>query len=222
VVSTNLVQRVRVPVDDLAAATSSYRALGFALTIDRESIVAATSTGSLELTSSPGARRELVLAGSRASHSRDDLPLAFVDSIDDQPAAGSHPNSVLRLERVYVVVPDVHAVLADYASALGVPTPLIERGMVIRANMAIFNLGSVGIGVATPFEDGPAARALEQRGAGLFQALFRVGSMARAAAWIVEHGLPPPARGTRNTGEQALLVPPEHAAGLYVALVGPE
>jgi len=32
--------------------------------------------------------------------------------------------------------------------------------------------------------------------------------------------LPPPARGTRNTGEQAMLVPPEHACGVYVGFVG--
>ena len=33
--------------------------------------------------------------------------------------------------------------------------------------------------------------------------------------------LAPPARGVRNTGEQALLVPPRDACGAYVGLVGP-
>jgi hypothetical protein len=36
-----------------------------------------------------------------------------------------------------------------------------------------------------------------------------------------EHGVPPPARGTRNTGEQAMLVPPQFACGAYIGFVGP-
>ena len=38
---------------------------------------------------------------------------------------------------------------------------------------------------------------------------------------MVDHGLPPPARGVRNTGEQAILVAPAHAGGAYIGLVGP-
>jgi hypothetical protein len=39
---------------------------------------------------------------------------------------------------------------------------------------------------------------------------------------MTEHGLPEPTRGTRNTGEPAMLVGPEHACGLYLAFVGPD
>ena len=46
-------------------------------------------------------------------------------------------------------------------------------------------------------------------------------SMDAAARWIEGHGLPPPARGVRNTGEQAMLVGPEQACGAYIAFVGP-
>ena len=43
--------------------------------------------------------------------------------------------------------------------------------------------------------------------------------MDAAARWMEEHGVPPPARGVRNTGEQAMLVGPEHACGAYIGVV---
>jgi hypothetical protein len=45
--------------------------------------------------------------------------------------------------------------------------------------------------------------------------------MEAGARWIGHHGMPPPARGTRNTGEQAIVVGPEDACGLYIGFVGP-
>src|SRR2546429_454954 len=60
-----------------------------------------------------------------------------------------------------------------------------------------------------------------QRGPGPFQVLYRTGSMDAAATWMADHGVPPPARGIRNTGEQAMLVGPEHACGAYIGFVGP-
>jgi hypothetical protein len=36
------------------------------------------------------------------------------------------------------------------------------------------------------------------------------------------HGVAPPARGVRNTGEEALLVGPAEAAGAYIGFVGPK
>ena len=56
--------------------------------------------------------------------------------------------------------------------------------------------------------------ALERRGPGPFQILYRTRSMDAAAKWMADHGLPPPARGIRNTGEEAMLVIPEHACGV--------
>src|SRR5206468_2664946 len=41
------------------------------------------------------------------------------------------------------------------------------------------------------------------------------------AAGKVNRGVPPRARGIRNTGEQAMLVVPEHACGVYIGFVGP-
>ena len=38
---------------------------------------------------------------------------------------------------------------------------------------------------------------------------------------IAFHGVPPPARGIRNTGEQAMLVRPDDACGAYIGFVGP-
>jgi hypothetical protein len=46
--------------------------------------------------------------------------------------------------------------------------------------------------------------------------------MGAAARWIQDHGVPPPARGVRDTGEHAMLVPPSEACGAYIGFVGPE
>ena len=75
--------------------------------------------------------------------------------------------------------------------------------------------------MAQPVEPGPAAEALARRGPGPFQVLYRTSSMDAAARFLASHGVPPPARGIRNTGEQAMLVGPEHACGAYIGFVGP-
>jgi hypothetical protein len=88
--------------------------------------------------------------------------------------------------------------------------------------MAVFQIGPTGLGIAQPYAAGPAADALERRGAGPFQALYRTQSMDAAARWIDQQGLPPLARGIRNTGEHAMLATPDVACGAYIGYVGPE
>jgi len=105
---------------------------------------------------------------------------------------------------------------------LGVPQPPLQRGTVIMADMVVFQLGPTGLGIVQPYAKGTAADALERRGPGPFQTLFRTTSMGAAARWMQEHGMPPLARGVRNTGEQAMLVPPGEACGAYIGFVGPE
>ncbi len=97
----------------------------------------------------------------------------------------------------------------------------MERGTVINADMAIFQFGPTALGLAQPAGPGVAAYALLSRGPGPFQILYRTRSMNAAAKWMAGHGVPPPARGIRNTGEQAMLVAPEHACGVYIGFVGP-
>jgi catechol 2,3-dioxygenase-like lactoylglutathione lyase family enzyme len=138
------------------------------------------------------------------------------------PRAAQHPNGVLRADRVYIAVTDVAAAAATYARVLGMPVPRVQRGAVIKADMAVFDLGPTGLTVAQPAEPGPAAEALARRGPGPFQVLYRTRSMGAAARWLADHGVPPPARGVRNTGEQAMLIPPAEACGAYIGLVGPE
>lgn len=159
---------------------------------------------------------------------RHPLPLLFVQHLTpleerrrQVPRAGEHPNGVLGLERVYVAVPDVGAAAATYGRVLGMATPKVQRGQVIKADMAVFDLGPTGLTVAQPAEPGPAAEALARRGPGPFQALYRTRSLDTAARWLADHRVPTTARGIRNTGEEALLVGPEHALGLYVGFVGP-
>ena len=159
---------------------------------------------------------------------RNPLPIFFVEHLTaladrrpQGPRAGRHPNGVLQVDRVYIAVEDVAHTAETYSRVLGMPLPKLHRGAVIKADMAVFDLGPTGLTVAQPAEPGPAAEALARRGPGPFQALYRTSSMDAAARWMVDHGVPPPTRGVRNTGEQAMLVLPEHACGAYIGFVGP-
>jgi hypothetical protein len=138
------------------------------------------------------------------------------------PDGSPHPNGVRFLERAYIVVKDLEASVAAYSKVLGVSQPRMYKGTVIMSHMAVFQFGNSGLTVAHPYAPGPAADALERRGEGPFQALYRTTSMGAAARWIEKQGLPPPARGVRDTGEHAMLVPPADACGAYVGFVGPE
>ena len=159
---------------------------------------------------------------------RNPLPVLFIEHLtplDERrgqvPRAGNHPNGVLRIDRVYIVVPDLAVAAREYSGVLGMPVPVAQRGAVIKADMAVFDLGPTGLTIAQPAEPGPAEEALRRRGPGPFQVLYRTSSMNGAAQWMADHGVPPPARGVRNNGEQAMLVAPEHACGAYIGLVGP-
>jgi len=156
------------------------------------------------------------------------LPIFFIEHLtplherrQQVAQAGTHPNGVLRVDRVYIAVPDVAATAEIYSRVLGIPMPKVQRGAVIKADMAVFDLGPTGLTVAQPAEPGPAAEALARRGPGPFQVLYRTRSMDAAARWMADHGVPPPARGIRNTGEQAMLVRPDDACGAYIGFVGP-
>jgi catechol 2,3-dioxygenase-like lactoylglutathione lyase family enzyme len=137
------------------------------------------------------------------------------------PSAGEHPNTVRHLERAYIAVRDVATEAVMYGRVLGMPVPKVVRGNVIKADMAVFDLGPTGLTVAQPAEPGPAAEALARRGPGPFQALYPTRSIDAAVTWMTDHGMPPPARGIRNTGEQAILVEPAQACGAYIGLFGP-
>jgi len=157
------------------------------------------------------------------------LPILFIEHLTpiqerrrQVPSAAAHPNGVFSIERAYIVTRDAEAAAAAYANVLGMPRPPMEKGMVIMANMAIFQLGPTGLGIAQPYAPGPAADALERRGPGPFQALYRTTSMGAAVRWMQAHNLPPPKRGVRNTGEQAMLMSPADACGAYIGFVGPE
>src|SRR5438093_4338693 len=158
---------------------------------------------------------------------RHPLPIFFIEHLTplserrQAAQAGMHPNGVLRVDRVYIAVADVAIAAQTYSHVLGLLAPKVQRGAVIKADMAVFNLGPTGLTVAQPAEPGPAADAFARRGPGPFQVLYRTRSMDAAARWMAAHGVPPPARGIRNTGEQAILVRPDDACGAYIGFVGP-
>jgi catechol 2,3-dioxygenase-like lactoylglutathione lyase family enzyme len=159
----------------------------------------------------------------------DPLPLFFIQHLTPMaerrkhtPGAGPHPNGVRFLERVYIVVDDLEASVAAYARVLGADPPRMYKGTVIMSHMAVFQYGSTGLTIAHPYAEGPASESLKHRGPGPFQALFRTTSMGAAMRWMKEQGLPPPAVGTRDTGEKAILMSPADACGAYIGFVGPE
>ena len=160
----------------------------------------------------PMAERRRITLGSEAPVTRHSSPVT----------EAGHPNGVRFLERTYIVVKDVNAEAALYAKVIGLPQPATHKGTVVMSDMAIFEIGPTGLGVVTPYAPGPAADHLQRRGPGPFQALYRTKSMGAAARWMQDHGMPPPARGTRSNGEQAMLVPPAEACGAYIGFVGPE
>ena len=218
------IDHVAIGVADLEAAIDAYRRIGFEVD---ERGVAANDGDRLELVRGGNGLKSIALASDalaadtaavRARGRADHVKLVAKSSA--RPAS-RHPNGVLRIERVYIAVRDLAAAAAMYSLVLGVPKPKIERGTVIHADMAIFQFGATALGLAQPVAPGVCADALARRGPGPFQILYRTGSMDAAAKWMADHGIPPPARGMSNTGEQAMLVAPEHACGVVIGFVGP-
>ena len=157
------------------------------------------------------------------------LPIFFIQHLTpieerrkQVPVAAQHPNGVYTIERSYIVTEDAAAAAAMYAKVLGVPQPALHKGTVVMADMAVFEIGPNGLGIVQPYAPGPAADALERRGPGPFQALYRTTSMGAAARWMEKNGLPPLARGVRSHGEHAMLATPGVACGAYIGFVGPE
>lgn len=207
---------VVVQSDDLAADVAAMRARGVEVSDARE--------GS-RLT--PEGRE--IRWRAAALGAANPLPLLFLQPLTplaerrrQVPGAGQHPNGVTTLDRTYIVVADAAREAALYAKVLGLPQPPLVKGTVIMSDMAVFQLGPNGLGIVTPYADGPAAEALARRGPGPFQALYRTTSMGAAARWTAAQGLPPLPRGVRNTGEHAMLATPDVACGAYIGFVGPE
>ena len=207
---------VIVQSDDLAADVLAMRQRGVA--------VSAAMEGGRRTPAGQELRWKLATLGAS-----NPLPVVFIQHLTpieerrrQVPGAGDHPNGALRADRVYIAVADIADAARTYSRVLGMPAPPVLRGAVIKADMAVFNLGPTGLTVAQPAEPGPAAEALARRGPGPFQVLYRTRSMGAAARFMADHGVPPPVRGVRNTGEQAMLVGPAHAGGAYIGFVGPE
>ncbi|HKW38236.1 MAG TPA: VOC family protein [Burkholderiales bacterium] len=209
---------VTIGVADLDAGIEAYRRIGF--DVDAQGVARADGDR-LELVRGKDGIRSVAIASDDPAADAKRGGAGWIDLVPPERApAGKHPNRVLRIERVYIAVKDLGAAVERYSRALGV-APKMERGTVIHADMAIYPLGPTGLGLAQPVAPGVCADALERRGPGPFQILYRTASMDAAAAWIAGHGLPPPVRGVRNTGEEAMLVGPEYACGVYVGFVGP-
>src|SRR5207244_518342 len=77
------------------------------------------------------------------------LPIFFIQHVTPlaerrRGHTGEHPNGVLATERVYIAVPDVAKAAETYARVLGMPMPRVQRGNVVKAGMAVFDLGGAG------------------------------------------------------------------------------
>lgn len=155
-------------------------------------------------------------------------PMRFVEHDHDAETRltfmggrGAHPNTATALERTYVAVESIERDLPTFERVFGTPAPEPEMGTVIMSLMSVFYFGTIGIAIAEPRGEGPTADALEAGGPGLFQILFRAEHIDEAARIITANGAPAPRRGTRLSGESALLILPEDAGNAYVALAGP-
>jgi catechol 2,3-dioxygenase-like lactoylglutathione lyase family enzyme len=218
------IDHVAIGVAELAAGIAAYRRIGFEVD---ERGVARNDGDHLELVRPGDGLQSIAIASddlaadSKALSARGSADYVKLVKQKNPAAASRHPNGVLRIERVYIAVRDVALAAKEYSRVLGVPAPKMERGTVIHADMAIFQFGPTALGLAQPDGPGVCADALARRGPGPFQILYRTSSMNAATKWMADHGLPRPARGIRNTGEQAMLVMPEYACGVYIGFVGP-
>jgi Glyoxalase/Bleomycin resistance protein/Dioxygenase superfamily len=218
------IDHVLIGSADLRAGIETYRRLGF--DVDERGLAPADDDY-LQLVEGGNGLRSIAL---RSDHLEEDQEAMrsrrgaqWIELSGGRLiAARRHPNGVQRIERAYIAVADLAAAVEEYSRALALPAPSVELGTVIKATMAIFQLGSTGLGLAQPAGPGICADAMRSRGPGPFQILYRTSSMDAAADWMAEHGVPSPVRGIRNTGEQAMLVGPEHAGGAYIGFVGPE
>jgi Glyoxalase/Bleomycin resistance protein/Dioxygenase superfamily len=229
-VALTRIDHIGIDVPDLAAGVETYHRLGFSVLRVGAKAIARNEDDFLELKQGPAAgisaialRSDSLAVDQKAVAARGSIPyVTLSDSLQPRnPMAAMHPNGAYKLERVYVAVPDLAAAVKEWRRILGLAEPKIERGTVIMADMAIFQLGLAGLTLAQPYSPGPAADALKNRGPGPFQILYRTKTMDAAAKWIADHGVPPPARGVRNTGEHAMLVPPQNACGAFIGFVGP-
>lgn len=208
------IRYIVIQSDDLAADVKAMRARG----VD----VSEAIDGARRTPSGGELRWKLAVLGAA-----NPLPIFFIEHVTPlaerrKPWQDAQPNGVYTLERAYVVTEDAHATAGVYAKVLGMPQPALQKGTVIMSNMAVFQIGPTGLGIAQPYAEGPASDALSRRGPGPFQALYRTKSMGAAAKWMAEQGLPPLPRGVRNTGEVAMLATPDIAGGAYIGFVGPE
>ncbi|MGQ0655024.1 MAG: hypothetical protein ACT4P4_22615 [Betaproteobacteria bacterium] len=108
-----------------------------------------------------------------------ELPDIEVIQNPERHAAVPHPNGAVRLERLYIAVEDLPSAIDLYRSALGLPAPKMERGTVIMADMAVFDLGP-GLTLASPYAPGPCADALKARGPGFPSTAYRLRLAASA------------------------------------------
>ena len=223
------IDHIKIDVPDLKAGVDAYHRLGFDMHVVGSKAIARNPDDFLELRqgsaggiSAIALRSDALAADQKAFASRGSLAhVTLTDSMQPHnPVPAMHPNGVFKLERVYVAVTDLAAAVKEWRNALGLPEPKMERGTVIMADMAVFQLGPAGLTLAQAYGPGPTADALKARGPGPFQILYRTKSMDAAAKWFKDHGVPPPARGVRNTGEHAMLVPPASAGGTFIGLVG--
>lgn len=73
---------------------------------------------------------------------RNPLPIFFIEHLTplherrrQASPAGTHPNGVLRVDRVYTAVASVAAAAETYSHVLGIPVPKVQRGAVIKADI---------------------------------------------------------------------------------------
>ena len=128
-------------------------------------------------------------------------------------SAGPHPNGVLRLDRVYIAVAAVAAAAETYSHVLGMPVPQVQRGAVIKADMAVFDLGPTASRWRAA-EPGPRRRARPSR-ARPFQVLYRTRAWT-PRGWMADHNYRPRVASATPANRRCSW----RSCGAYIGFVG--
>src|SRR5262249_19007716 len=128
---------IAVQSDDLVTDVAQMRQRGVDVSEPRD--------GARQTPTGPTLRWKAATLGPRRT-----LELLFIEPLTplserrQAAQAGTPPNGALRVDRVYIAVADVATAAQTYSHVLGMPVPKVQRGMVIKADMAGVHRGPTG------------------------------------------------------------------------------
>jgi methylmalonyl-CoA/ethylmalonyl-CoA epimerase len=127
----------------------------------------------------------------------------------------------MRINHLAIVVEDIHAALAFWQDALGLPLGKVERNDREEVDIAFLPLDSGEIELFAPINDtSGVAKYLARRGAGMHHVCIEVPDIDAAMTRLREHGIEllNDAPKTSDDGMRYCFVHPKSAFGVLVEL----